>query len=63
MKTRHKTLVPRNPYAAAAAQKKAGTHEKSTKAKRQQAKRQLRALLDTPDKGGNNPPLFFWAFA
>ncbi len=31
MKTRDKTLVPRNPFAVAASQRKAGAHEKTEK--------------------------------
>lgn len=45
MKTKKKTIVPRNPYVAAALLRKAGSHEETTKTKRQQAKRKLQLLL------------------
>jgi len=45
MKTRGKTLAPRNPYAILAKQRSAGAHEKSNKAKRQQANQRLRQAI------------------
>jgi hypothetical protein len=38
--------APRNPFAVAARQRAAGPHGASTKARRQQQKRQLRKLLE-----------------
>lgn len=63
MKVRNKTLVPRNPYAVAAGQKKAGKHDKSNKAKRQESKQQLRQIISTLNdkKGGDFPPFLFSA--
>ncbi|MBP6562517.1 MAG: hypothetical protein KA214_03475 [Neisseriaceae bacterium] len=63
MKTRGKTLAPRNPYAVLAKQRVAGAHEKTHKAKRKQAKRQLQLTLSQADKRGEffNSPLFFGA--
>lgn len=54
MKTRNKTVVPRNPYAVAATLKKAGKHEKSNKAKRQENKQTLSKILknESDDQGG-----------
>lgn len=57
MKTRNKTVVPRNPYAVAATLKKAGKHEKSNKAKRQENKQTLNKLIknENDDQGGETP--------
>ena len=49
MKTRNKTIVPRNPFAVVARQRVAGAHEKSFKAMRQQQKQQLRQALKMGD--------------
>ncbi len=58
MKTRHNTIVPRNPYVMAAAQRLAGAHEKSHKVKRQRDRQQLRQALRSTEKGGDFPPFF-----
>ncbi|MBP6861303.1 MAG: hypothetical protein KBC57_02985 [Neisseriaceae bacterium] len=57
MKTRGKTLAPRNPYAVLAKQRVAGAHEKTNKAKRQRANQQLRQAIKK-EVGFYNPPLF-----
>ena len=62
MKTRHNTIVPRNPYVLAAAQRLAGAHEKSRKSKRQQDRQRLRAALRSTEKGGDFPPFSVLAF-
>lgn len=61
MKIRGKTLAPRNPYAVLAKQRAAGAHEKTHKAKRQQANQRLRQSLSQADKRGEffNSPLLF----
>jgi len=52
MKVRNKTLVPRNPFAVAASQKKAGKHETSSKTQRQKDKQAIQKSLkaENPDK-------------
>ncbi|GAB7129481.1 hypothetical protein JCM19000A_39890 [Silvimonas sp. JCM 19000] len=54
MKTRDKTLVPRNPFAVAASQRKAGAHEKTEKTKRRDARQALKREMAQADfkKGG-----------
>lgn len=59
MKTVEKTIVPRNPYVAAARQRQAGAHDKSHKSKRQQEKRLLHKSLRTIEKGGDFPAFLF----
>lgn len=58
MKTRGKTLVPRNPFAVAAHRRKAGAHERTHKAQRhhdrQMLRRDLNKLLDGDKKGGGS---------
>ncbi|MGL4668820.1 MAG: hypothetical protein ACRCWR_12940 [Saezia sp.] len=46
MKKIGKTIVPRNPYAVAANQKKAGKHEDNPKAERQKSKQNIREEVD-----------------
>ena len=58
MKTRGKTLVPRNPFAAAASQRKAGAHEKTEKTLRRDARQALKRELAGMKKGGFLPPFF-----
>lgn len=41
-----KTIVPRNPYALAAKQKKAGKHVDTQKTERQKSKQDIRQELD-----------------
>ncbi|MBP6344313.1 MAG: hypothetical protein KA346_00155 [Neisseriaceae bacterium] len=62
MKTRGKTLAPRNPYAVLAKQRSAGAHEKTNKAKRQQAKQHLRSAIKK-EVGFQNPTSFLMAAA
>ncbi len=45
MKTRGKTIVPRNPFAMAASHRKAGAHDKPEKVKRQHARQALQRDL------------------
>lgn len=58
MKNRDKTLVPRNPFAVAASQRKAGAHEKTEKTKRRDARQALKRELAGMKKGGFFPPFF-----
>ncbi|WP_434779563.1 hypothetical protein [Neisseria sp. Ec49-e6-T10] len=58
MKVRHKTIVPRNPFAVAAHQRKAGSHEQTHKAKRKQDKQQLHKMLRT-QKGVDSTPFLY----
>lgn len=55
MKTHHKTVVPRNPYAPAAHQRRAGAHDKTYKAKRKAARQALRRALSQAVEGGDFP--------
>ncbi|GGP25012.1 hypothetical protein [Silvimonas amylolytica] len=66
MKTRGKTLVPRNPFALAASQRHAGAHDKRHKIKRRDDKQALkRELLERGSsqmkKGGSFVPPFLFA--
>ncbi len=68
MKTHGKTIVPRNPFAVPASQRKAGAHDKTEKARRHNARQALqhevRALesrrgdkFDAP-QSGRHPRLY-----
>jgi len=59
MKITIKLPKPRNPFAMAARQKKAGAHDKTEKAKRQAARQALQKEL----KGGRGDAPFFFAMA
>ncbi|WP_432719586.1 hypothetical protein R0381_000278 [Jeongeupia wiesaeckerbachi] len=59
MKKIGNTLVPRNPFAVAASQRKAGAHEKTEK--RRDAKQALRQAVQTMKKGGDVFPPFSFA--
>lgn len=50
MKKKGKTLVPRNPYALAAKQRKSGAHDKCFKVRRRDEKQKLKALLRLQQK-------------
>ncbi|GGP17841.1 hypothetical protein [Silvimonas iriomotensis] len=61
MKTRGKTLVPRNPFALAASQRHAGAHDKRHKVKRRDDKQALKRELSQMKKGGSFVPPFLFA--
>ncbi len=52
MKKRGKTLVPRNPVALAARQRRAGVHDKAYKIRRRDDHQALRKLLASENKKG-----------
>jgi hypothetical protein len=56
MKKIDKTIVPRNPYAVAAKQKKAGKHEDNPKAERQKSKQNIREALADENPDGSTTP-------
>ncbi|MDR3426591.1 hypothetical protein [Silvimonas sp.] len=60
MKTRGKTLVPRNPFALAATQRHAGAHDKAHKVKRRNDKQTLKRELAQMKKGGSFLPPFLF---
>ncbi|MDR0770523.1 MAG: hypothetical protein LBE75_04925 [Burkholderiales bacterium] len=47
MKKRGRTLVPRNPFALVARQRRAGAHDKAHKIKRRDDRQALKKLLRT----------------
>ncbi|AOY00082.1 hypothetical protein [Jeongeupia sp. USM3] len=61
MKKIGNTLVPRNPFAAAASRRKAGAHEKTEKVRRRDAKQALRQAMQAMKKGGDVFPPFSFA--
>lgn len=60
MKTRGKTLVPRNPFALAASQRHAGAHDKQHKVKRRDDKQALKREVAQMKKGGSFLPPFLF---
>jgi hypothetical protein len=58
VKKKGKTLVPRNPFALAARQRRAGAHDKTHKIKRRDDRQALRKLLRTEKDGDGDAVLF-----
>jgi hypothetical protein len=58
MKKRERTLVPRNPFALAARQRRAGAHDKAHKIKRRDDRQALRKLLHLEKDKDGDPVLF-----
>ncbi|MCL2871434.1 MAG: hypothetical protein FWF41_00355 [Betaproteobacteria bacterium] len=59
MKKKGKTLVPRNPFALAARQRRAGAHDKTYKVKRRDDRQALRKLAYSEKEEDGNPVLFY----
>ena len=59
MKKKGKTLVPRNPFAVAARQRRAGAHDKTYKIKRRDDRQTLRKLWPTEKEEDGETVLFY----
>jgi hypothetical protein len=58
VKKKGQTLVPRNPFALAARQRRAGAHDKTRKIKRRDDRQALRKLLHSEKEEDGNAVLF-----
>ena len=61
MKKKGNTLVPRNPFALAARQRRAGAHDKTYKVKRRDDRQALRKLLNIEKEKDGDPSFFIAA--